>query len=252
MAQTDCTHSDGLLDRRSPAVSLRIVVADGDPAICQGHHEYLTRLGHQACGAATGRQLVEQCRLLRPDLVITAVHFPDLDGSTVADEVCREQPTPLILVPGEQDAGALPRALSNPYVLACLFKPVKQADLATAIALAMHRFVQIEALRSEAAELRQTLEDRKVIERAKGLVMRYAGLDEPEAFRRLRKLASDRNRKLVEIAHDIVIAAEIFQQLEDPGDGHKGDGHARTLGRGRPHCVGPPLGLAERKAPQVG
>jgi hypothetical protein len=144
------------------------------------------------------------------------------------------------------------RALHNPYVLACLLKPVKEADLGAAIVVARRRFEEFESLRREAAQLRQALEDRKLIERAKGLVMRYAGLDEQEAFRRLRKLASDRNRKLVEVAQDILAAGEVFQQMEQLGEVEKpGDGHARCLGRG-PHRNSSPIGLAERQAHHAG
>jgi response regulator NasT len=79
------------------------------------------------------------------------------------------------------------------------------------IALAMRRFEQFEALRQESADLRQALEDRKVIERAKGILMKRAGLDEQEAFRRLQKTASEKSRKLVEIAQMILIAEEAVQ-----------------------------------------
>jgi response regulator NasT len=92
-----------------------------------------------------------------------------------------------------------------------LVKPIKQADLQPVIGLAMRRFEQFQALRQEAADLRQALEDRKVIERAKGLLMKKAGLDEQDAFRRLQKRASEKNLKLVELARMIVTADEAFQ-----------------------------------------
>jgi response regulator NasT len=75
----------------------------------------------------------------------------------------------------------------------------------------MRRFEQFEALRKEAGDLRQALEDRKTIERAKGLLMKKVGLEEPEAFRRLQKLAMDTNRKMVEVAHMVLTAEEAFQ-----------------------------------------
>ena len=85
----------------------------------------------------------------------------------------------------------------------------------------MSRFGQFESARKEAADLRQALEERKLIERAKGLVMRYGGLDEREAYRRLRRLASDQNRKLVEVAQAVLTAGEVFHQLEQTPDGEK-------------------------------
>src|SRR5262249_56114672 len=93
-----------------------------------------------------------------------------------------------------------------------LVKPIKQEDLEPAIAIAMSRFQEIRSMRQEADNLRQALEDRKLIERAKGLLMKRAGLDEPETFRRLQKLARDKNQRLVEIAHIIVTADQAFTQ----------------------------------------
>ena len=97
-----------------------------------------------------------------------------------------------------------------------LVKPIKQTDLDPAIALAMRRFEQFQALRREAADLRQALEDRKVIERAKGILMRRSHLDEQESFRRMQKLASEKSRKLVDIAQMILIAEEAAQMPGKP------------------------------------
>jgi response regulator NasT len=98
--------------------------------------------------------------------------------------------------------------------MAYLLKPIDQADLAPAITVAMSRFEQFQMLRKEAANLRQALQDRKVIERAKGIVMKVAGIDEQEAFRRLQRIAMDRNRKLVEVAEMIVTAEEAVRPPE--------------------------------------
>jgi response regulator NasT len=97
--------------------------------------------------------------------------------------------------------------------MAYLVKPIKQGDLAPSIAVAVRRFEQFKTLRKETADLRQALADRKVIEKAKGILMKKGRLDESEAFRRLQKLASDKNHKLVEIASIIITAEEAFQSL---------------------------------------
>src|SRR5262249_21206580 len=91
-----------------------------------------------------------------------------------------------------------------------LLKPIREADLSTAIYLAVLRFENFQKLAKEAASLRQALEDRKLIERAKGVLMKRARIDEPEAFRRLQRLARDKNKKLVEIAQIILLAEEAF------------------------------------------
>jgi response regulator NasT len=191
--------------------SLRIAVADDEPHMRDYFRKMLPRLGHQAVAVAeTGRQLVDRCRELHPDLVITDINMPDLDGIDAANQIYRHDTIPVILVSAYHDVELIRRAESD-HILAYLIKPIKQADLEPAIGIAMRRFEQFEALRQEAADLRQALEDRKVIERAKGILMKKAGLDEQDAFRRLQKLASDRNRKLVEIAHIIVTADEALQ-----------------------------------------
>jgi response regulator NasT len=144
--------------------------------------------------------------------VITDIKMPDMDGIDAAAAICREEPVPIILVSAYSDVTLIERAQSE-YILAYLIKPIKQADLQPAISLAMWRFEQFQALRKEAADLRQALEDRKLIERAKGILMKRVTLDEQEAFRRLQKVASDNNRKLVEVAHMILVAEEAMQPL---------------------------------------
>ena len=160
--------------------------------------------------AETGRELVEQCRATHPDLVITDIKMPDMDGIDAAAQIYREAAVPVILVSAYHDAEFIRRAEAD-HILAYLVKPIKQADLEPAIAIAMRRFEQFQALRKEAADLKQALEDRKIIEKAKGILMKKAGLDEHDAFRRLQKLASDKNRKLVEIAQIILTAEEAFE-----------------------------------------
>jgi len=118
----------------------------------------------------------------------------------------------VILVSAHHDADLLQRAGAEP-VMAYLVKPVKQADVESAIRLAMLRFEQFQTLHKEAATLRQALEDRKVIERAKGSVMKRLGVDEAEAFRRIKKLASDHNRKVVEVSQRVLSAEEVFREL---------------------------------------
>jgi response regulator NasT len=193
---------------------LRVAVADDEADTRQFFQELLTHLGHQVVGvAANGRHLVEQCRKSHPDLVITDVRMPDMDGIQAAEEVNHESPIPVIVVTGYHEDDVIARATAD-HIMAWLNKPVKPVDLQAAISLAMLRFGHFKALRAEAASLRQALEDRKTVERAKGAVMKRLRLDEQEAFGRLRKLASNTNRKLVELAVVVLEADEVFQALE--------------------------------------
>ena len=191
--------------------SLRIAIADDEADMRDYFRSILPHLGHKVVAAATnGRELVEQCRALHPDLVITDIKMPDMDGIDAATQLYKEMPIPVILVSAYHEPELIERAEAD-HILGYLVKPIKQSDLVPTIALAMRRFEQFEALRKESADLRQALEDRKTIERAKGLLMKKVGLDEQEAFRRLQKVAMDTNRKMVEVAQMVLTADEAFQ-----------------------------------------
>jgi response regulator NasT len=190
---------------------LRIAVADDEPDMRDYYVRILPRLGHRVVVvASTGAELVERVKQERPDLVITDIKMPDIDGLEAAGQLYQVAPVPVVLVSAYHDPELIRRAEAD-HIMAYLIKPIKQADLEPTISLAMRRFEQMEQLRKEAADLRQALEDRKLVERAKGTIMKRAGLNEPDAFRRLQKLASDRNIKLVEAARMILAAEEAFQ-----------------------------------------
>jgi response regulator NasT len=190
--------------------SLRIAVADDEPDMQDYFRTILPRMGHAVIAVAgTGQELVELCHAAPPDLVITDIKMPDMDGIEAASRLYKESPVPIILVSAFHDAEFIRRAEAD-HILAYLVKPIKQADLEPAIAIAMRRFEQFQALRKETADLKQALEDRKTIEKAKGILMKKANLDEHDAFRRLQKLASDKNKKLIEIARIILTAEEAY------------------------------------------
>jgi two-component system, response regulator PdtaR len=190
---------------------LRIAVAEDEQLMRKYLEETLTLLGHKVpCLAATADELIEGCKAVRPDLVITDIRLPDMDGLLAAARVYECEAVPIIVISAFHDPELIERAEKN-HVLAYLVKPIKQQDLEPAISIAMSRFEDYRTVRQEADDLRQALEDRKIIERAKGLLMKRANLNEPEAFRRLQKLARDKNQKLVEIAQMIVTADEAFQ-----------------------------------------
>jgi two-component system, response regulator PdtaR len=188
--------------------SLKIAIADDERDMRDYFQDILPWLGHEVIAIAqTGKELVELCAATRPDLVITDIKMPDMDGIDAAAQIYRHAPVPVILVSAYSDPDFIRRAEAD-HIMAYLVKPIKQADLEPAIGIAMRRFEQFQALLKETTNLKQALEDRKVIEKAKGILMKKAGLDEHDAFRRLQKLASDKNRKLIEIAQSILTAEE--------------------------------------------
>ena len=171
--------------------ALRIAIADDEPDMREYFQHLLPRLGHTVVAAARdGRELVELCRTTEPNLVITDIKMPEMDGIEAAIQIYQDRPIPVILVSAHQDANLIERADLD-HVMAYLVKPIKQGDLAPSIAIAERRFEQFETMRQEATDLRQALADRKVIEKAKGILMQKGALDESDAFRRLQKLASE-------------------------------------------------------------
>jgi response regulator NasT len=191
--------------------SLRIAVADDEADMRDFFERMLPRLGHRVVSSAeTGRQLVEHCRALAPDLVITDIKMPDMDGIQAAQAICEERPVPVILVSAYHDAELIERAEGD-HILAYLVKPIGQAHLGPSIALAVRRFAEFQALRQEAANLRQALTDRRIIEQAKGLLMKVVDIDEEDAFRRLQELASETNVKLVEAAKSVLALAKTLR-----------------------------------------
>jgi AmiR/NasT family two-component response regulator len=183
---------------------LRIAVADDEPDMRDFFEKVLPRFGHQVVAVAeNGAQLIEHCRRLEPDLIITDIKMPGLDGIEASSQICRERAVPVILVSAYHDPELIARAEAD-HVLAYLVKPIGLADLQPAIAIAVRRFAELQALQKDCVDLRQALSDRKIIERAKGLLMKLAGIDEKEAFHRLQQLSSEKNQKLIDAAQSIL------------------------------------------------
>jgi response regulator NasT len=144
--------------------SLRIAVADDEPEMRDFLARVLPRFGHQVVAVAeNGQQLVDHCRRLQPDLVITDIKMPELDGIEASTQICRERAVPVILVSAYHDPALIERAEAD-HVVAYLVKPIGLADLQPAIAIAMRRFSEWQSLQDQCAELKQTLADRHVPE----------------------------------------------------------------------------------------
>jgi response regulator NasT len=192
---------------------MRVVVADGDPAHLDHLRRVLEGLGHEALPAPSGERLVELCLGSRPDLAVADSRLPGLNTLAAVEAVHRERPTPFILLAAAPEAAArtLPEA-----VMAVLFKPVRGPELAQAARLAVERFRVLQGLAQEVADLQRALEERKLVERAKGTVQRRTGVSEDEAYRRLRRYASDQNLKLAEVARRVLAAEEVLHALDSP------------------------------------
>jgi len=193
---------------------LRIVVAEDERDMREFVQESLERLGHHVVGAClTGKELIAMAQTTTPDLVLADIRMPEMDGIEAVRALNRHRPVPVILITAHHDQETLARANSE-YIVGYLIKPISEPELKTAIILAMTRFEHMQGLVKESTELRQALEERKLVERAKGVVMKRLRTDEDDAFRRMRKMASNQNTKLHEVCRGILSAEEGFHNLE--------------------------------------
>jgi len=193
------------------ATSLRILVAEDEPLSAMALQAQLEALGHVVIGPAhNGREAVDLARANAADLAILDVRMPALSGLEAAQEIAGFREMPVILLSGYSDPDMIEEATRAP-VFHYLVKPVSMADLGPAIAVAMTRFHEWRELRGEAEQLEQKLEDRRLIEQAKGLLMEARGLPEAEAYRLLQKESQNHNRPMVEIARSIVMSESLLR-----------------------------------------
>ena len=184
---------------------MRVLIAEDDPLIALGLSERLRSLGHEPIGpAADGQQAIELARESLPDLYLFDIEMPNVDGLQAATLLTGEGlRRPVVVVTGVDDPSLTERSITS-GVSAYLTKPVDTRELQVALELAAARHAEFEALEAEVERAQQALEDRKLVERAKGLLMTALNLSEQDAFRRLQLTARERNLRLAEVAARIV------------------------------------------------
>ncbi len=191
---------------------LRILIADDDSLHVMSLRQQLEELGHRVVAEAyTGREAVLLAEECQPDLALLDIMMPDMDGIEAARRITAQRPIPILLISAHSEHELAVRA-DQAGIFAYLVKPVTARDLRPALLLARSRFREFQLLRQEVDDLRQALETRKLVERAKGILMRRLHLTEEEAFRRLQKRSQDENRKMREVAQAIITADEMFRQ----------------------------------------
>ena len=186
----------------------RVIIADDESIIRMDLREMLTNLGYLVVGeAGDGRSAVNQARELRPDVVMMDVKMPDMDGIEAARILTQERIAPVVLLTAFSQRDLVERA-KEAGVVGYLVKPFRESDLGPAIEVALARFAEFRALEKEVANLQETLETRKLVDRAKGILMDTQNLSEAEAFRKIQKMSMNTRKPMKEIAEAIILAQE--------------------------------------------
>ena len=184
--------------------SLRVLIADDEAIIRLGLRTMLEEMGHLVVGMATdGPSAVKLAAKEKPDLAILDIKMPDMDGLEAAEAITAKRRIPILMLTAYSDRELVERA-AKLAVLAYLVKPVKEADLGSAIELAMARFEEWQALEQEAADLKEALATREVVDRAKGVLMQRDGLTEHEAFESIQRRSRNSRRPMREVAEAIL------------------------------------------------
>jgi len=189
---------------------LKVVVVEDDATVRTFLKETLEKtLGHKVVGeAASGTDMVRVVLETEPDLVIFDIHLPHMSGLDALKQIYADRIVAAVAITADRDQELVKRA-SEEHVLAYLVKPVEDYQLAPAILVARARFQEMRELNNENATLRQSLANRKIIERAKGVLMKRYRWTEAEAFRRLQRGAMNRRTTMVELAQDVLNGLEV-------------------------------------------
>ena len=188
--------------------SLRILIADNESIIRMDLKELLEEAGHEVVGeAADGLKAVELTRKLKPDLVIMDIKMPEMDGIAAAKMISNEKLAPVLLLTAYSQKEIVEKAKDS-GVLAYLVKPVKESNLFPAMEIALSRFREYMEIEQELLDLRNSLETRKILDRAKGLLMDAYNLSEQEAFRRIQQYSMAKRKSIREVAEAIIDASK--------------------------------------------
>lgn len=190
----------------------KIFVALADAALRKRIKQILTKEGYLVTGEAEdGPLALRQIRALAPDMVITEAELPGMGGMEVAKIIAEDRLAPVLLVASSLHGDFVQRARES-WVFALVSPPVQASNLIPAVESAMLNFRKIVRLEEEVDKLKETLQTRKLVEKAKGILMETLGLPEAEAFRRIQKQSMDKCTSMKAIAEAIILAHELQNQ----------------------------------------
>jgi len=189
---------------------LKAVIAEDEQLTRTIIRARLEKLGHIVVAeAGDGVQAVDAARTHKPDVIIMDIKMPVMDGIEAARTILSESPCAILFLSSFNEQELVEQA-TDTGALAYLMKPFRKEDLAPALEMAVRRFRQIRSQQREIDDLKETLETRKIIERAKGILMDRHHMSEEEAFKRIHFQARNQNKKMREIAQSIITAADLM------------------------------------------
>ena len=177
---------------------MRILIADDESIIRMGIKSMLQEMGHDVFAATNGREALQMARSHRPDMAILDIKMPFTDGLQAAETLSRTQPMPILLLTAFSEKDLIEKASDLP-IQGYLIKPIKPEELTAAIAVAQKRFAENQLLAAEKENLEQKLAERKVVEQAKGKLMK-TGMNEEDAYRLIQKHARDHRKTMHQAA----------------------------------------------------
>lgn len=191
-------------------VRKRVLIVEDDTLVGLGLKKQLERLGHEVVGhASTAAEAMQQYLATQPDMVLMDIRLDNADGIELAAGLLAKRRCPMIVISAFSDRGLIERA-GAAGVFGYLIKPISGESLAAQIEVAGRRFAEHEQLFLQNQQLTQTLENRKTIEKAKGIFMKRLSLDESEAHRRLQQESQKRRISLVDLAKKIIESEELL------------------------------------------
>ncbi|MDY6894881.1 MAG: response regulator [Thermotogota bacterium] len=191
--------------------NLKVLIAEDEYLILMGLKSNLENLGCKVVGEATnGKELIKLALEKKPDMIIADINLPVMDGLEALRRISEKVFIPTLIVSGYDDEELIDKA-KNLGVLGYLIKPIDESDLKAEIEIALSRFEDIKNLKNELEVTKETLESRKLIEKAKGIIMERLRLNEEESMKFLQKKSRNSNKKLVDVAKEIIEADKAFR-----------------------------------------
>src|SRR5947209_18566146 len=187
----------------------RVIIADDEAIQRMDLKDVLTRQGYLVVGeAGDGASAVNLAREVHPDLVIMDIRMPDVDGITAAETLTQEKIAPVLLLTAFGDQQLVERA-KEAGVVNYIVKPLRESEVSPAIEVALARYNEFRVLEEKTRTLSEKLETRKIVERAKGVLMEKQGLSAQEAFRKIQKASMNNRKSMREVAEAILLANDM-------------------------------------------